>query len=280
MTTVPIYQADAFTSTLFGGNPAAVVPLEAWLPDEAMRAIALENNLSETAFLVPAGQARWELRWFTPAAEVPLCGHATLATALVLTECLGVNAATLTFATKYSGDLIVRRDGPFYEMRLPRRLFHPVAPDATVAAALGVEPTEYWAVPVPGDDVLMVVLPSEAHVRDLAPDLGAIKRLSWRSVLVTAKGEGSVDFVSRYFAPRFGIDEDPVTGSAHCSLAPLWMEKLGKAEFIARQLSARGGEIFCRVEEESVIVAGRGVLYMEGRIRLPSPAPSESRERA
>lgn len=266
MTTLPLYQVDAFTGELFSGNPAAVVPLEAWLPDETLQAIALENNLSETAFFVPVEEARWELRWFTPAVEVPLCGHATLASAFVLTQCLGVAAETLTFATRFSGDLTVTRDGPFYQMRLPRRLFHPVPAELEVAQALGIEPVEHWAVPVPGDDALMVVLPSDAAVRDLQPDLSAIKRLSWRSVLVTARGEGGVDFVSRNFAPRFGIDEDPVTGSAHCSLAPLWMEKLGKAEFIARQLSKRGGEIFCRVEDEAVIVAGRGVLYLEGRI--------------
>jgi PhzF family phenazine biosynthesis protein len=268
MTTLPIYQVDAFAGALFAGNPAAVVPLEAWLADETLQAIAAENNLSETAFLVPDGPGRWELRWFTPKAEVPLCGHATLASAHVLAECLGETAQTLRFSTRWSGELAVKRVGDLYEMRLPRRRFEAVDGEAAVNEALGLTPVESYCVPVPNDEILMVVLPDMAAVRDLAPDLSAVKRLSWRSVLVTAAGEGEVDFVSRYFAPRFGIDEDPVTGSAHCSLAPLWAERLGRSELNARQLSERGGEIACRVEDEVVVVAGRAVLYLEGRIHL------------
>lgn len=267
MTTLPIYQVDAFADRLFAGNPAAVVPLEAWLEDATLQSIAAENNLAETAFFVPAGQGRWELRWFTPVAEVPLCGHATLASAFVLAQCLGERAETLRFATRQSGELIVTRQGDVYEMRLPRRRFEPVEGDQNVTRALGAEPVRSYLVPVPGDDVLMVVLDDWTTVRDLSPDLAAVVRLPWRSVLVTAQGGEGADFVSRYFAPKYGIDEDPVTGSAHCSLAPLWAQTLGKTELIGAQLSKRGGVVLCRVEEEAVIVSGKGVLYLEGRIR-------------
>ncbi len=268
MTSLAIYQVDAFADRLFSGNPAAVVPLESWLPDDTLLAIAAENNLSETAFFVPAGEGAFELRWFTPTSEVPLCGHATLATSLVLCERLGATAQTLRFLTRFSGDLLVTRRDGLYEMALPRRSFSPVAGDPAVSQALGAEPVESFLVPVPGDDILMVVLDGWQRVRDLAPDLSAIARLSWRSVLVTAEGGEGCDFVSRYFAPKFGIPEDPVTGSAHCSLAPLWMEKLGRVELTARQLSKRGGTVLCRVESEVVHVAGRGVLFLEGTIRV------------
>lgn len=268
MTRLPIYQVDAFADRLFAGNPAAVVPLERWLDDETLLAVAAENNLSETAFFVPAGEGVFELRWFTPRVEVPLCGHATLATAFVLRECLGERARTLRFRTRQSGELTVAHVDGLYEMRLPRRRFQSVEHDPAAAEALGASVRESHLVPVPGDDILMVVLDDWRTVRDLAPDLSAIAKLSWRSVLVTAEGGEGCDFVSRYFAPRFGIDEDPVTGSAHCSLAPLWMEKLGRAELVGRQVSRRGGLVRCRVEDDTVTVAGGGVLYLEGTIRV------------
>ncbi|MCQ8783980.1 PhzF family phenazine biosynthesis protein [Mangrovibrevibacter kandeliae] len=264
-----IFQVDAFTSTLFSGNPAAVVPLESWLPDATLQAIAAENNLSETAYLVPAGSAAWELRWFTPAAEVPLCGHATLASAHVLFEILGAQAPALTFHTRWSGDLVVERDGARLAMRLPRRRTMPVDQADVAAGVLGLRPRETFVVPVQDDETLLAVFASEAEVRDLTPDLAAMRRIDARGVLVTAPGT-QADFVSRYFAPKYGIDEDPVTGSAHCALVPFWAERLNKTDFIARQLSKRGGELHCRLEEDRVVVAGRAVLYLSGEIHLPS----------
>lgn len=272
MPTLPLYQVDAFTDRLFAGNPAAVVPLDAWLPDATMLAIAAENNLAETAFLVPAGKARWELRWFTPAIEVPLCGHATLASAFVLAECLGETATTLTFATRRSGELTVTRDDDgWFVMRLPRR--HALEPvDAAgmdaLAAALGVRPSEAVVFAVPGDTSRLAVFASEADITGLAPDIRAIAGLPPLNVIATAPGGSGVDFVSRMFAPKAGIDEDPVTGSAHCSLVTHWAEKLGKTDFLARQVSRRGGTLRCRLEGETVVVAGQAVLYLTGEINV------------
>jgi PhzF family phenazine biosynthesis protein len=276
MPTLPLYQVDAFTDRLFAGNPAAVVPLNEWLPDAAMLAIAGENNLAETAFLVPAGEARWELRWFTPAIEVPLCGHATLASAFVLTECLGETAPTLTFATRQSGELTVTRDEDgWFVMRLPRR--HAVETvDATaleaLAAALGAGPREAVIFAVPDDTSWLAVFDSEEAVASLAPDIRAIAALPPRNVIATAPGKpgSGVDFVSRMFAPKAGIDEDPVTGSAHCALAPYWAEKLDKGSFLARQVSPRGGTLRCRLDGGTVVVAGQAVLYLTGEISVPA----------
>ncbi|MEF2546984.1 PhzF family phenazine biosynthesis protein [Aurantimonas sp. E1-2-R+4] len=272
-TRLPLYQVDAFTDRLFSGNPAAVVPLESWLPDATMQAIAAENNLAETAFFVPAGEARWELRWFTPAIEVPLCGHATLATAFVLTECLGETAATLTFVTRESGELTVTRgaDG-WYVMRFPRR--HEAGTvDAIdidrLADALGARPQAVVSFAVPGDTSYLAVFETEAEIVGLAPDIRAIAALPPRNVIATAPGD-AVDFVSRMFAPKAGIDEDPVTGSAHCSLVPYWAGRLGKTQFTVRQVSSRGGDLRCRLDGETVVVAGQGVLYLKGEISLPS----------
>ena len=265
----PIYQVDAFTDRLFAGNPAAVVPLDSFPPDAVMQAVAAENNLAETAYLVPAGSARWELRWFTPVVEVPLCGHATLASAFVLTEVLGESAGTLTFVTRQSGELSVTRgDDGWYAMRFPvRRRKGTIAPERVVAA-LGVKAREIVEYDAVGDDSWLVVLEDEAAVRGLAPDFRAIAGLPPRNLVVTAPGD-RVDFVSRMFAPKFGIDEDPVTGSAHCSLVPYWAERLGKDAFVARQISRRGGDLRCRLDGESVIVCGQAVLYMKGEIALP-----------
>lgn len=275
MPTLPLYQVDAFTDRLFSGNPAAVVPLEAWLPDATMLAIAAENNLAETAFLVPAGEARWELRWFTPVIEVPLCGHATLASAFVLTECLGETAPTLTFATRRSGELTVTRDDDgWFVMRLPRR--HTVeAVDAAgmeaLSAALGARPNEAVIFAVPGDTSWLAVFASEADITGLAPDLRALAKLPPLNVVATAAGEhgSGIDFVSRMFAPKAGIDEDPVTGSAHCSLVPYWAGKLGKTDFLARQVSRRGGTLRCQLDGDTVVVAGEAVLYLTGEINVP-----------
>ena len=263
-----IYQVDAFTDTLFAGNPAAVVPLDSWLPDELLQKIAAENNLSETAYLVPAGPSRWELRWFTPTIEVPLCGHATLASAFVLAEILGEAGPVMTFATRQSGELAVTREGKRFAMRLPRRRVLPSDTIDAVAAALGARPDEIRTVPAADDDTAFAVFGSEAEVRALRPDMRAVAALPGRNIIATAPGD-DCDFVSRMFAPKAGINEDPVTGSAHCSLVPFWAERLGKTNFHARQVSARGGELFCTLEDEAVIVAGEAVLYLEGRIRVP-----------
>ncbi|MEF2553440.1 PhzF family phenazine biosynthesis protein [Aurantimonas sp. A2-1-M11] len=275
MTTLPIYQVDAFTDRLFAGNPAAVVPLDRWLPDADMLAIAAENNLAETAFFVAAGDARWELRWFTPTIEVPLCGHATLATAFVLSECLGETATTLTFATRRSGELTVTRDEDgWFAMRLPRR--HTVeAVDAAgyeaLASALGARPTEAVVFAVPGDTSWLAVFDSEEDITGLAPDIRAIAALPPLNVVATAPGKPGyrIDFVSRMFAPAAGIDEDPVTGSAHCSLVPYWAEQLGGHDFLARQVSKRGGTLRCRLDGDTVVVAGQAVLYLTGEISVP-----------
>jgi PhzF family phenazine biosynthesis protein len=269
MTSLAIYQIDAFTTAVFAGNPAAVVPMEAFLPDDLLQRIALENNLSETAYLVPAGPDRWELRWFTPTIEVPLCGHATLASAFLLAEVLGQAGETMTFATRQAGDLVVTRekDGSF-AMRLPRRNADGAGDVDAVAAVLGARPTEVLVIPATDDVTLMAVFATEAEVAALTPDFGAMAGLDARNVIATAPGD-SVDFVSRMFAPKAGIDEDPVTGSAHCSLAPYWAGRLGKTAFAARQISARGGDLTCRLEEDAVIVGGHAVLYLKGEITVP-----------
>ncbi|EAU41883.1 phenazine biosynthesis protein, PhzF family [Fulvimarina pelagi HTCC2506] len=288
MPTLPIYQVDAFTTELFAGNPAAVVPLNEWLPDETLTQIAAENNLAETAYFVPDGENRWELRWFTPAIEVPLCGHATLATAFVLTECLGVEAATLTFATRQSGELTVTRteDGRFV-MRFPARNWEPHEAHDGLSAALGKDPNELFFTKVAGDTSFLAVFDKASDVVGLDPDIRAIAAVRSRNVvatapgsdiIVTAKGDAgssdaakseTIDFVSRMFAPNAGIDEDPVTGSAHCLLAPFWAQRLGKSELKARQVSKRGGDLWCKVDGETVVVSGYGVIYLEGRIRVP-----------
>ncbi|MEX6504806.1 PhzF family phenazine biosynthesis protein [Jiella sp. M17.18] len=268
MPTLPLYQVDAFTARRFAGNPAAVVPLDAWLPDETLLAVAAENNLSETAFFVPAGPGRFELRWFTPTVEVPLCGHATLATAFVLVEVLGEAAQTLTFVTRQSGELTVTRgaDG-WFDMRFPLREQTGSVSAEEVAPALGAQPRAVVEIAVPDDVSWLAVYASEAEVRELQPDFRAIADLPPRNIIATARGD-AVDFVSRMFAPKAGIDEDPVTGSAHCALVPYWAERLDKTEFTARQVSKRGGDLRCRLDGETVVVSGQAVLYLTGEITI------------
>lgn len=267
----PLYQVDAFTSAPFAGNPAAVVPLEAWLPDDTLQAVAAENNLSETAYLVPAGPARWELRWFTPSREVPLCGHATLASAFVLTDLMGEPSPVLTFATRQSGDLVVTRAGRRFEMRLPLRPSTPAAGAGeldAVAAVLGGRPLELWSAPADDDLSLIALFPEASSVAALCPDFVGMRTLPARNLIATAPG-GGADFVCRVFAPVAGIDEDPVTGSAQCSLVPFWSARTGVATFHARQVSRRGGDLYSRLTEDAVWVAGDAVLYLKGEISLP-----------
>jgi PhzF family phenazine biosynthesis protein len=264
MISLPIYQVDAFTSSLFGGNPAAVMPLENWLEDGVLQAIALENNLSETAFFVPApggGANEYELRWFTPQAEIDLCGHATLATAHVLFHDLGAVGDILIFRS-LSGELQVTREGDFLVLNFPTLSLQPCTqvPDA-LAAGLGAEPASVLEA---GNGNYYAVFETENEVRQLTPDFSTLECLP-KGVVVTAPGSGSnYDCVSRFFAPGIGIPEDPVTGSVHCALVPYWCGRLGKSKIHAFQASARGGELQCRLSGDRVLLAGKTVRYMIG----------------
>lgn len=263
-----MYQIDAFTSELFRGNPAAVCPLEEWLPDALMQSIAAENNLSETAFFVPRGQD-WELRWFTPMSEIPLCGHATVASAFTLFfELCKVAGDVVTFHSPHSGALPVRRQGDVLVLDFPAQASTPcTAGDATaraLGAALGREPHE---VRLSESKRYLAVFERAADVQALAPDMSALARVG-TPVIVTAPGAGGVDFVSRFFAPTLGIPEDPVTGSAHCVLIPFWAERLGKAELRAQQISARGGELTCKLRGNRVDIGGKAVRYLRGTITI------------
>jgi PhzF family phenazine biosynthesis protein len=258
----PIFQVDAFSSRRFGGNPAAVMPMESFLPDETLQAIAAENNLSETAFLVPS-DGNYHVRWFTPVLEVPLCGHATLASAAVVMERLEPGRDRVVFQSK-SGPLTVRRDGALYVMDLPARPFEPISPPPELAKALGANPVEV----VSNQFNFMALLESEQVLRELAPDMALLARIGRPGVIVTAAGSGDYDFVSRYFAPAKGIPEDPVTGAAHCMLAPYWATRLGKKEFRAFQASRRGGEVGCRLLGDRVELSGECVFYLEGEVEV------------
>jgi PhzF family phenazine biosynthesis protein len=259
---IPLYQVDAFAEGLFTGNPAAVCPLEAWLPDDVMQAIAAENNLSETAFFVSEGEG-YRLRWFTPSTEVDLCGHATLATGFVVFRVLRPRASRVTFQTQQAGPLTVARDGDLLALDFPARPPAPCAMSEPLAAGLGRRPAlllaarDYLAVYDSADDILA-----------LSPDFTALAALDRFAVIVTAPGTGEVDFVSRFFAPARGVDEDPVTGSSHCTLIPYWAGRLGKNRLTARQLSRRGGALSCALEGDRVTIAGRAVLYLEGTITI------------
>jgi PhzF family phenazine biosynthesis protein len=257
---LPLWQVDAFASKRFAGNPAAVVPLGEWLPDETLCAIAAENNLAETAYLVPHGED-YSIRWFTPTLEVPLCGHATLASGWVVLNRLEPGREAVTFHSK-SGPLTVRRDGARLAMDLPAIPHGPAASNPELVAVLGAAPAALYE----GFQWLAVYASAE-RVRALAPDLGALGKLPLHGVIVTARGEGC-DFVSRFFAPAAGVPEDPVTGSAHCRLVPYWAGELGKAKLHARQLSARGGELWCELRGERVHLAGEVAPYLEGTIEV------------
>jgi predicted PhzF superfamily epimerase YddE/YHI9 len=261
---ISIFHLDAFTDRPFAGNPAAVCPLPRWLPEETMQAIAAENALSETAFLVREEGGAWHIRWFTPALEVELCGHATLASAHVVLSRLEPGRRDVTFRSA-SGDLVVRRDGERLAMIFPRwPLASRTTPEA-VRRALGRAPLEA----LHGRD-WMAVLAAEEDVRALEPDLAAVRALDAQGLIVTAPGApgSGVDFVSRYFAPAAGIDEDPVTGSAHCALVPYWSARLRKKVLAARQVSQRGGELACEDLGDAVLIAGRVTPYLEGSIEV------------
>lgn len=259
MTRLPIYQLDAFSGAVFAGNPAAVCPLQEWLPEATMQAIAAENNLAETAFFV-GKDGQYAIRWFTPALEAELCGHATLASAAVVMTHLEPKQTRLRFTTRSAGDLFVSRDGDTYLLDFPVWPSKPtIVPDG-LERALGARPLEVLV----GKRDYLCVLGDEAAVRKLKPDFALLKQID-RPVIVTAEGRGC-DFVSRFFAPGHGIDEDPVTGSAHCALIPFWSQRLGKTKMSARQLSQRGGELTVAMEGDRVAIGGKVAPYLEGAI--------------
>ncbi|MGF6458423.1 PhzF family phenazine biosynthesis protein [Pseudomonas frederiksbergensis] len=254
------HQVDAFSDRPFSGNPAMVYRLDTWLDDELMQKIAAEHNLAETAFLVHEG-AVWHIRWFTPTTEVPLCGHATLASAYVLFEIDKEPVERLDFICK-SGPLSVSREGERLWLDFPAIMPTEVDVTLDIERALGVK-----AVDVLGSKELFVVLESEQAVLDCQPDMVALAKLPWLGAIVTAKGSKH-DFVSRYFAPAIGINEDPVTGSTHCSLIPYWSERLNKSSLTAYQCSARGGELFCQLEGDRVSIGGNATLVASGKLML------------
>ena len=258
---VPIYQVDAFASRLFAGNPAAVCPLNEWLPDDVMQNIAAENNLAETAFFVKDGDG-FGLRWFTPAIEMDLCGHATLATAWVIMNCMETDRQAASFQTR-SGELVVQRDGDLYAMDFPSRPPQHCEAHPRLIEALGTVPLDILA-----SRDYFVVYQSEEQVLTLQPNMELLGQMDRMAVIVTAPGIGGVDFVSRFFAPGVGVPEDPVTGSAHCSLIPYWSRRLNKKSMRALQLSKRGGELWCEDRGERVTMSGKAVLYLEGTIRV------------
>lgn len=261
-----LYQVDAFTDELFGGNPAAVIPLQEWIADDLMQKLAMENNLSETVFFVPGSAGDdfdFHIRWFTPAAEVNLCGHATLASAWVLFNLLGYNKTEIRFHS-LSGPLNIRRDGDIITMDFPAWVPQPLKDfPADLAVALGfIRIKEVYK-----HRDYLVELEDEEAVRQCQPDFVRMKRME-QKVIITAPGKDGVDFVSRFFAPVIGVNEDPVTGSAHAQLIPYWAEKLGKTNLRAKQLSRRGGDLWCTYQGGRVTIAGKCVFFMKGEIGL------------
>jgi PhzF family phenazine biosynthesis protein len=255
-----IYQVDAFTSKLFGGNPAAVIPLDDWLDDGLMQSIALENNLSETAFFVNEN-GEYRIRWFTPTAEVDLCGHATLASAYVMFNHLGFIESNISFNSK-SGKLIVGREGELISLNFPARIPKPIELPNVLQEALKTKPKEILF-----NKTTVAVLNSETEVREIKPDIRRFLELQTHGVIITAPGD-NVDFVSRFFAPDVGIDEDPVTGYAHTILTPYWAKVLNKNRMNALQVSKRGGELICEQNGDRVLIYGEGKLYLKGEIYI------------
>ena len=257
---IPIYQIDAFTDQLFKGNPAAVCLLEFWPEDHILQSIAAENNLSETAFCLPRNE-HYDLRWFTPRAEIDLCGHATLASAYVIMRYADSSLKKVSFETK-SGILSVERENDLFAMDFPARPAASSQAPPELLKGLGMQPEEVFR----SRDYL-VVFDKEAIVRDLLPDMRLLEQVDGTGVIVTAPGD-TIDFVSRFFAPKVGIPEDPVTGSSHCTLVPYWSERLGKSKLTAAQLSQRGGALVCEDRNGRVKIAGKAVTYLEGMINI------------
>ncbi|WP_420070658.1 PhzF family phenazine biosynthesis protein [Syntrophus gentianae] len=260
MKKIPFYQIDAFASHVFSGNPAGVCLLDKWLDDTVMQTIAAENNLPETAFLVRQND-HYDLRWFTPEVEIDLCGHATLASGHVIFEFVDPDAERVEFMTK-SGNLSVERRDALLFLDFPSRKPTGCVRPEKIDAILGSAPSE-----VLSSRDLMAVFDDEDTIRTMKPDLDAVSQLEYFAVIVTAPGRKS-DFVSRFFAPGAGIPEDPVTGSAHCTLVPYWAERLGKKDLYAFQLSKRGGELFCEHKGTRVAIGGRAITYLKGTIEI------------
>lgn len=260
---VPVFHIDAFTDQPFSGNPAAVCLLDSWLDDALLLKVAAENNLSATAFLVRGGTG-YELRWFTPRCEVRLCGHATLASAYVVLKLLSAGLGTVQFQTRFGGMLIVREEKDSLAMDFPALSPRPCknVPES-LAQALGAHASEVLEV----NDVYVCVLEDEDSIRGIGPDFALLEQLHPFAVCITAPGK-EADFVSRYFAPSYGVTEDPVTGSAHCVLAPYWAKRLGKTRLQARQLSERGGQLSCEVAGERVVLNGKAILVLQGSLTI------------
>jgi len=258
-----IYQIDAFTNRVFAGNPAAVCPLDTWLPDNLMQSIAAENNLSETAFFVPE-DAGYSIRWFTPVTEVSLCGHATLASAYVIFNILDFTGDTIRFASK-SGDLSVTRNDDWLVLDFPSQPARPCATPEKVIRAFGTTPIECLK-----NEDYIVIFDTAAQVEAAQPDMEMIKTLDCRGVIISAAAE-NYDFVARFFAPNFGVPEDPVTGSAYTRLVPYWATKLDKTKFTVKQVSARGGELLCELRGDRVLISGKAVQYLAGVVHIPDP---------
>nr|AIA14899.1 Phenazine biosynthesis-like protein [uncultured bacterium] len=254
-----IYQVDAFTKEVFKGNPAAICPLENWLDAELMQKIALENNLSETAFFVKKDEV-YEIRWFTPTFEIDLCGHATLAGAFVIFEILKLETERVKFYSHTSGELLVEKQGDVLTLDFPSRPVTKCNSPKGLIEAIGKQPKEI----LKARDYFLVY-ETEEDVTEIAPNFSKLLEIDAHGFIVTAKGETS-DFVSRFFAPEVGVFEDPVTGSSHCNLIPYWAEKLGKTELFGRQISSRGGELFCELKGDRVKIGGNAVLYLKGEI--------------
>jgi len=258
-----IYQVDAFAHQLFSGNPAAVCPLDSWLPDELMQNIAMENNLAETAFYIKEKDGSFQLRWFTPATEVDLCGHATLATAYVLFNHEGVDGNVIHFHSPRSGKLTVTKEGDQLTMNFPSDIFSEVELTEELTAGLSIKPKAAYK----GKTDYMLVYDTEKEITDIVPDFNLISKVQARGIIVTAKGD-KVDFVSRFFAPQVDVNEDPVTGSAHTTLIPFWANRLHKEELTAVQLSSRKGYLSCKYLGDRVEISGQCKLYLTGEIYI------------
>ena len=257
-----IYQVDAFTREVYKGNPAVVCILDQWLDEDRMQRIANENNLSETAFAVPVGEC-YEIRWFTPETEVELCGHATLATAHVLFKHMDYRGDWICFESIHSGRLTVKRSGKMLTLDFPVDLMEEMVVPELIVTALQKPPLKAFR----GKTDFMFVFASQDEIENMEPDFGLLAQVGGRGVIVTSPGN-DVDFVSRFFAPQSGINEDPVTGSSHTALTPYWSRVLGKKRLTARQLSPRGGELICEDKGERVEISGHAVTYMKGKIRI------------
>jgi PhzF family phenazine biosynthesis protein len=260
---IKLFQIDAFTDKLFAGNPAAVCPLDEWLADDVLQKIAIENNLAETAFFIKKETGNYHLRWFTPEIEMDLCGHATLASAHVLFEELAYPHDNIIFESK-SGTLAVTKINDYLELDFPSRPPETALLPESISHALNIQPQEVWK----ARDYLLVY-DSEEDIKNLKPNIGQLEQVNIDpgGIIVTAKGN-EVDFISRFFTPQAAVFEDPVTGSAHCTLVPFWANRLSKTNFHARQISPRGGELFCDLRDDRVFIRGKAIKYLAGTIEI------------